>query len=83
MASDSLLESVGDSSSEVLAANMHKSSATAPSPFLSMLGKNHISHQKVVDGYLTHWERVRGGEAEDTEEARKDRENQYSSLVNG
>ncbi|KAH8649752.1 sterol 24-c-methyltransferase-like protein [Tricladium varicosporioides] len=81
MASKSLLENLSSSSSEIPTVNMHKNSAAASSPFISMLGKNHGSHQQVMNGYLSHWEKE--DEEEDTDKGRKNREGQYSSLVNG
>ena len=83
MASDSLLKNIGGGSdTQVLGANMHKTAAS--SPFISMLGKDHGAHQQVMNGYLTHWEKEMEKEkGEATDEARKNRENQYPSLVNG
>jgi len=68
--------------SQVVASSMHNNSASASLPFLSMLGKNHEWHQQVVDGYLTHWKKEKGG-PKDTDESRKQREKHYSLLVNG
>ena len=43
--------------------------------------KDHVSHQRVMEEYLTHWiEDVEG--KEDTEQMRQRRESGYMSLVN-
>lgn len=83
MSSVSLLDESGGDSAVVT--NMHNDSATASIPFISMLGKTHMSHQKVMNGYLSHWGKEKEAEkaAEDSDEAIRNRENQYESLVNG
>ena len=56
---------------------MHLHSSQEDTPFLSMLTKDNVSHQRVMNEYLDHWE-----EGEDTEKARSNRETKYASMVN-
>ena len=80
MASCTVLEKpVG---SQAIAADfLHGDSCHEKTPFMSILKKDNVSHQRVMTEYLTHWVNdVRG--KEDTDEMRKKREFEYMSLVN-
>lgn len=60
---------------------MHRNSAHENTPFMSMLRKDDASQQRVMNEYLTHWEKD-GNDAEDIDEARKKRGSHYMSIVN-
>lgn len=54
---------------------MHGKSATKRNAFLSMLRKDGQAHRLVTDEYVKRW-------TEDSDEARKSRQDSYMSLVN-
>lgn len=57
---------------------MHGKSATAQ-PFGAIIGKDHAAHKAALDAYFQHWDNQ--GAAEETEETRKARRDQYATLT--
>lgn len=54
---------------------MHGKSATERNAFISMLRKDGQAHRLVTDEYVQRW-------TEDSDEARKSRQDSYMTLVN-
>ena len=58
---------------------LHGASAKQRGGFMSMFNKDAISHKAAVDEYFKHWDNQTA--AEETEDIRKERRNEYATLT--
>lgn len=80
MTSYSILET-NASTEAIIPDDLHGATAHEVTPFMSMLRKNSVSHQHVMNEYLKNWAKD-GKYSEDTDDVRKKRESGYMPLVN-